>query len=175
LRVSFYTHLHSFGQTLISNYGGLLNYQMMSAWTRHQCSKGFWPRLFSIFYPGSRTEAYWGEAKRGNFWPRVLTEAKTPSFCLRYGWTEAIYLELTTIPKTPLEFNLMIECKPRNKPKSHMNIFLCVYSKTGLVFGWGVGTGPAEAKPKSRNKPKSFCEFFSALRASSLCLKRMNA
>jgi len=24
----------------------------------HQCSKGFWPRLFLIFCPGSRTEAY---------------------------------------------------------------------------------------------------------------------
>jgi len=38
----------------------------------HQCSKGFLPRLFSSFCLGFRTEAYWGKAKRGTFWPRLL-------------------------------------------------------------------------------------------------------
>ncbi|QCD87442.1 hypothetical protein DEO72_LG3g1978 [Vigna unguiculata] len=47
----------------------------------HQCSNDFWPRLFLIFCPDSRTEAYWGEAKKGGFWPRVSTKAIGVLFC----------------------------------------------------------------------------------------------
>ena len=39
-----------------------------------------WLRLFSIFYSGSRTEAYWGEAKRGSFWSRVSTRGHITNF-----------------------------------------------------------------------------------------------
>jgi len=48
----------------------------------HQCRMGFWPRLFLLFCLGFRTEAYWGEAKRYDFWPRVLTGTIKRFFCL---------------------------------------------------------------------------------------------
>jgi len=48
----------------------------------HQCSKGFLPRLFSSFCLGFGTEAYWGEAKRYLFWPRLLPEAIKSLLCL---------------------------------------------------------------------------------------------
>ncbi|XP_027941050.1 uncharacterized protein LOC114194838 [Vigna unguiculata] len=40
------------------------------------------------------TEVYWGEAKRGNFWSRVSTEAKIPSFRLRL-WSNRSHIQLT--------------------------------------------------------------------------------
>jgi len=57
----------------------------------HQCSKDFLPRLFFTFYLGSRTEAYWGEAKRYTFWPRLSPEAIDPVLCLGCFETGAIY------------------------------------------------------------------------------------
>ena len=56
----------------------------------HQCSKGFLPRLISAFYLGSGTEAYWGEAKKFTFWPRLSPEAIDPVLCLGSVRTEAI-------------------------------------------------------------------------------------
>jgi len=57
----------------------------------HQCSKGFLPRLFSTFCLGSGIEAYWGEAKRCTFWPRLSPEAIDPILCLGCFKTGAIY------------------------------------------------------------------------------------
>jgi len=57
----------------------------------HQCSKGFLPRLISAFYLGSGTEAYWGEAKKFTFWPRLSPEAIDPVLCLGCFETGAIY------------------------------------------------------------------------------------
>ena len=37
----------------------------------HQCSKGFWPRLFSSFCLGFKPDAYWDETKRRNLWSRL--------------------------------------------------------------------------------------------------------
>jgi len=37
----------------------------------HQCSKDFWPRLFSSFCLGFRPEAYWDETKRRNLWSQL--------------------------------------------------------------------------------------------------------
>jgi len=58
----------------------------------HQCSKGFLPRLFSTFCLGSGTEAYWGEAKRYTFWPRLSPEVIDPVLCLGCFETGAIYI-----------------------------------------------------------------------------------
>jgi len=63
---------------------------MMLEWYCHQCSKGFWPRFFSIFCTSFKTEAYWGETKRGSFWLRVLTEAKNIPFLPQFCKIEAI-------------------------------------------------------------------------------------
>ena len=48
----------------------------------HQCSKDFLFRLFSSFCLRSGTEAYWGEAKRYPFWPRLLPETIEFLLCL---------------------------------------------------------------------------------------------
>ena len=56
-------------------------FQILVEYCIHQCSKGFLPRLFFSFCLGSGTEAYWGEAKRYPFWPRLLPKAIESLLC----------------------------------------------------------------------------------------------
>ena len=56
----------------------------------HQCNKGFWPRLCSAFCLGFRTEAYWGETKRGCLLASVITRGVKALFCFGCRGTRTI-------------------------------------------------------------------------------------
>jgi len=88
-----------FGCCLINSYTNCVFLAKLKSWHDfklwmheclyiHQYNKGLWPRLFFIFCPDSRTEAYWGEAKRDGFWPRVWTEVVKHFSASGHAWTE---------------------------------------------------------------------------------------
>jgi len=52
----------------------------------HQCNKDFWQRLFFMFCTGSRTEAYWGKAKRWRLLASGVTRTHRSTFMLRLSW-----------------------------------------------------------------------------------------
>ena len=78
---------------MMKPFANMFKYKILQ-WALHQWRKGFLPQLFFTFCLGSGTEAYWGEAKRYIFWPRLSPEAIDLVFCLGLGKNRGIFLSL---------------------------------------------------------------------------------
>ena len=89
----------------------------------HRCRKGLWQRLFLIFFIGSRTEAYWGEANSvENRSHRALfclgskaPKAIEPDFLLRFWFTRGHMCYLFSIfffKFDPLLASVLVHSRP---------------------------------------------------------------